>query len=353
MLISLNFSKKLISLFTFFTLLILTSCGEVPSSLDGYDELESITDDQGLNQDLSDDQAKACLGKVITVSSDLNIRTAPEISDNVCGTIPSQSYLTLLSLEEVNGFLPVKSDFCTNEETQYVSANFIEAGEDCFDSPEVDEPIEQKYINDLGSYIESNFDFVSTYRPLVRGGATGLVEVYKVPGRGENIMCGMKHIRSYRAEPYQGKDTLCAWTAVAQEWRQKHCPDNSPHCRIMMGDTSFGERMPSSWPHSTHRRGWCMDIWPMRKQGCDEKEVTWRQSCYDQDLTKDFIKLLIKHGADKGNQLFFNDPEIPDVRYLSNHDDHIHACFKPSNNIVKTRCDSTVVDSKICPEFFK
>lgn len=337
------------SLFLFFT-----ACGENPSLIDGYDELESTTQDDGLNEDLSNNESKACLGKVVTQSSDLNIRTSPDLGENICGTIASQSYVTLLNLEEENGFFFVKTDSCEGEVNQFVSANFIEPGDDCFENTETEnkpEP-EQQYIDDLGGYIESKLDFVSVVRELTRGSAKGLVEVYKVPGQGENLMCGVKHIRSYRAEPYQGKDTLCAWTAVAQEWRQKFCPDNSPHCRIMLGDSSFGERMPSSWPHSTHRRGWCMDIWPMRDQGCGENEVTWKQSCYNQDLTKDFVKLLIKHGADKGNQLFFNDPQIPDVRYLSNHDDHIHACFKPSNSIVQTRCDSTKVDSKICPEFF-
>ncbi len=351
--------KKVIVFVFSFSFLFLAACGESPNSVDGIDELESAAPDEGLNEDLSPDEPKACLGKVVTESSNLNIRTSPEISDNICDSIASQSYVTLLSLEPENGFYSVKTDLCEEEEFQFVSASFIELSDDCFpqedeeDDDDTDPNPEPQILDDLGQYIEENLKFVSVVRELVRGGAKGRVEVFQLPGQGENLMCGIKHIRSYRSEAFQGKDTLCSWTAVAQEWQQKHCPDNAPHCRIMMGDASFGERMPSSWPHSTHRRGWCMDIWPMRDQGCGEKEVTWKQSCYNRDMTKDFVKLLIKHGADKGNQLFFNDPQIPDVRYLSNHDDHIHVCFKPSNGTVQQKCNSTKVDSRFCPEFFE
>jgi len=147
------------------------------------------------------------------------------------------------------------------------------------------------------------------------------------------------------------QDTLCAWTAVTQEWAKTECPAGDADCRIMLGDASFGEKLPSQWPHSTHRRGWCMDIWPMRKKNCGEKEVTWKSSCYDGEATHKFVKLLIKHGADKGNQFFFNDPNISETRRLSNHDDHIHVCFKPSNSIVKNSCAKTTVDRKVCSEF--
>jgi hypothetical protein len=73
----------------------------------------------------------------------------------------------------------------------------------------------------------------------------------------------------------------------------------------------------------------------MRDINCGEVEVTWRQACYNRSPTRDFAELLVKHGADRGNQLFFKDPQIPYVRPLANHDDHIHVCFKPSNGIVK------------------
>jgi hypothetical protein len=89
----------------------------------------------------------------------------------------------------------------------------------------------------------------------------------------------------------------------------------------------------------------------MRDINCGEVEVTWRQACYNRSPTRDFAELLVKHGADRGNQLFFKDPQIPYVRPLANHDDHIHVCFKPSNGIVKTKCDNTKVDSQVCPEF--
>ncbi len=344
-------------------ILNLVACGD-PAAKSDFDELESEAPDVGLNlpdrdpdseefvEDEPQVENKVCLGKVVTESSNLNVRTGPSTGYPVCGSIPSQSYVTVLDKQRTNGFYEVTSDYCANE-TQFVFAAYIELGEDCFSEPvEGENPIEGgEPIVNLRQYIRDNLPKVSVVRELIRGGAKGRVEVHKLPGLGQNLMCGIKHIRSYRSEAFQAEDTLCAWTAVAQEWQQKYCPGNSKDCRIMLGDSTFGERIPSSWPHSTHRRGWCMDIWPMRKDSCGEVEVSWKQSCYSRTKTAAFVKLLIKHGADKGNQLFFNDPQIPDVRYLSNHDDHIHVCFKPSNSIVKSRCDNTQVSRQICPEF--
>ena len=344
-----------------------SACGNPQAVTGGFDEIESAAPDVGLDippvdpetgvpiEEEKEGTPKVCLGRVTTTSSNLNVRNTASLSAQVCGSIPSQSYVTVTNSELLNGFYQITSDNCESE-TQFVFGTYIELSEDCFEngddpSPPPPQPEDPEPITNLRSYIQNNITKVSVTRELIRGGAKGLVEVYKLPGSGENIMCGVKHIRSYRSEPFQGIDTLCAWAAVAQEWRKQYCPDNSPDCRIMLGDSSFGERMPSSWPHSTHRRGWCMDIWPMRKDNCGETEVTWQQGCYSREKTAAFVKLLIKHGADKGNQLFFNDPQIPDVRYLSNHDDHIHACFKPANSIVKSRCDNTTVDRDICPEF--
>lgn len=333
--------------------LLTTHCGDAPSG--AIDIIESERPDRGLNEDLPEDAPLACLGKVITESSNLNVRTTPEISNNICGSLPSNSYVTVLDPTPENGFYLITSEECSEDVDQFVSSRFIELGDDCETSedPPDDPPNDPPpgSIENLGDYIESTLKRVSVVRELIRGGAKGRVTVYKVPGTGENILCGSKHIRSYRSEPFLGKDTLCAWTAVLQEWRQRFCPNNDPHCRIMAGDHTFGERLPSSWPHSTHRRGWCMDIWPMRDEECGEREVTWKQSCYNRGLTRELVELMVKHGADKGNQLFFNDPQIPHVRPLRNHDDHIHVCFKPSNRIVQQRCDSVDVDTRICPEF--
>jgi hypothetical protein len=360
--------KYLLKKVLFLTLIgFLGACSEV-SDVD-FDELESKIEDT-LPEDNEVGQQSFCKGFIATQSSSLNVRTSPEITDNICTTLDKGTPIIISMNGHENGFFRIQTTRCGDENKWvYVSDKFVEVEDNCIEeinvetppvvmpTPPVEEEIprapdsEVSEIRDLKSYIRSNLTKTSTTRPLTRNSSSGSVEVFKLPGSGTTSICGSKHIRSYRTNPHMAQDTLCAWTAVAQEWAKTECPKGNADCRIMLGDASFGAKQPSSWPHSTHRRGWCMDIWPMRKKNCGEKEVTWKSSCYDGDATQKFVKLLIKHGADKGNQFFFNDPKISETRRLSNHDDHIHVCFKPSNSIVKTRCEQTKVDRKICSEF--
>jgi len=357
------------SVLTLFLILLIGACSDV-SDLD-FDELESkVKDEQP--EDPSVDQQSFCKGVVATEQSALNIRTSPKIDDNVCSQLEKGTPVVISMNGHENGFFRIQTTRCGDENPWvYASDKFIEVEENCLSDQPVDEDrtdedeekddqkdigernpdSELQDITDLKAYIRSNLKKISTRRRLTRKSSVGSVEVFKLPGSGTNSICGSKHIRSNRTNPHMSQDTLCAWTAVAQEWAKTECPKGNKDCRIMLGDASFGEKQPSHWPHSTHRRGWCMDIWPMRKKGCGEKEVTWRSSCYDGTATKKFVKLLIKHGADKGNQFFFNDPKISETRRLSNHDDHIHVCFKPSNSIVKRSCEKTTVSRKVCSEF--
>jgi len=94
------------------------------------DEIEMEQLDEGLNDDLDTPESKACRGKVVTETSNLNIRTSPNLGNNVCGSLPSQSYVTLLGQAATNGFYAVKTDACLNEQ-QFVSARFIELSADC------------------------------------------------------------------------------------------------------------------------------------------------------------------------------------------------------------------------------
>lgn len=335
-------------------LMSLTACGDqLLSAAEEQDTFEAENKDENPN---TPEQQKVCGGVVNTTSSSLNVRQEPAISNNVCGKLEKGASVTLVTEEPINGFFKIKTTLCEEGITEaYASSDYIVLNEDCDgDRDPASNPLPAPgvgKITDLSSYIQNNLERVATTRPLTRGGASGFVEVFRFPGQGENLLCGIKHIRGFRSPAYLGKDSLCAWTAITQEWKQQHCEGSNKDCRIMMGDASFGAKLPSSWPHSTHRRGWCMDIWPMRKKGCGEDEVTWRSSCYDRQKTKDFVKLLIKHGADVGNQFFFNDPQISETRPLVNHDDHIHVCFKPSNSRVKAACGKTVVDKATCPEF--
>ena len=362
--------KKVSILLFLFAALGLTACGD-KASLD-FDELESRIEDR-LPEDPAVEGQNFCAGEVATQSGRLNVRTSPEVADNICARLEKGTPVLVSINGRENGFLRIETTLCGEDfDWVYVSDRFIEMEPNCLVT-DVDEnnddddqnnnnnegdddegnntnPIVEA-ITDLGRFIVNELSRVSTRRRVTRTGPTGNVEVFKLPGSGTESICGSKHIRSNRSAPYLAKDTLCAWTAVTQEWANTECPAGNSHCRIMLGDATFGERQPSSWPHSTHRRGWCMDIWPMRKEGCGERELTWRSSCYDHDATQKFVRLLIKHGADRGNQFFFNDPEISETRRLSNHDDHIHVCFKPSNSTVSRACDNIEVDRNVCGEF--
>jgi hypothetical protein len=358
-------AKFLKSIVVLLSLISIAGCGL--SEDVSVDELESLIPESGPEIE----QQSFCRGVVSTRSGNLNIRTSARITDNICGQLPSQAVVTVSLKGHEKGFLKIQTTLCEEGRNMsaFVSEDFITLDKDCSLETNQGEGEEQEESNaeneeeanrepdslpileDLANYIRTTLNRILTTRPLTRRSAPGRVEVFKLPGSGTNSICGSKHIRSYRSHPYLGKDTTCAWTAVTQEWRKEHCADGDSNCRIMLGDASFGQRQPSSWPHSTHRRGWCMDIWPMRKKNCGEKEVTWRDGCYDRAATQKFVRLLIKHGADVGNQLFFNDPQISETRRLRNHDDHIHVCFKPSNSIVKQACAKTKVDRKICSEF--
>jgi len=181
-------------------------------------------------------------------------------------------------------------------------------------------------------------------------------------GQGVQMACGSQHIRNDRSPPYATALTACLITGVAQEWREKFCPDNNPDCRMMIGDGSHGAKIPDEWPHNTHRDGTCFDIWPIRKAGGGLKEVEdYNDPVYSRERTVELVKLLQKWGSDRpgggkdiGNQLFFNDAKLRDngkrlTRSIRNHDGHIHVCFR-DNETNRKRCDGAKFDTKLCPD---
>ncbi len=191
-----------------------------------------------------------------------------------------------------------------------------------------------------------------------------LVELptYRAPsGQGVQMACGSQHIRNDRSPPYATPLTACLISGAAQEWRQKFCPDNHPDCRMMIGDGSHGAKLPKEWPHATHRDGNCFDIWPMRKVGGGLKEVDdYNDPVYSRERTAELVKLLHKWGSDKpgggagiGKQIFFNDSKLRDngkrlTRSISNHNGHIHVCFR-DNEVNRKRCAEAKFDTKLCP----
>lgn len=186
--------------------------------------------------------------------------------------------------------------------------------------------------------------------------------VYEIPmgGQSQEIgPCGSKHIRRKRSPGFMRTTSACMFTAMAQEWKEKFCPNDSPDCQLLYGDMSYGDRQPKSWPHSTHHDGQCVDVWPVRKPG-KAGELNIHNKDYDSARTKKLVELMVKWGAEnrppgstKKTQLFFNDPVILKdqslgVRSLVNHDNHIHVCFRSSPENYK-RCKEFKLNTKLCP----
>lgn len=192
-----------------------------------------------------------------------------------------------------------------------------------------------------------------------RGGRFGRFTVHQMPSRkvsGQTqIACGSRHIRSHRSQGYMHETSACMLSAVAQEWRKTMCPNNTPDCQLMIGDMTYGQRKPGHWPHKSHRKGYCVDVWPIRKPGYSG-ELSRYSKGYDQARTKKLIQIMHKYGSDTprrgGRQIFFNDPSIRRaglVRRFRNHDDHIHACFRPTKES-RRKCNAMNFDTRYCPE---
>lgn len=188
----------------------------------------------------------------------------------------------------------------------------------------------------------------------------GKQSLYQLPSESSEpsmSMCGMNHIRSDRAKPFLRSVSACMMAGLAQEWRETVCPTNSPDCRLMMGDASYGNRKPGHWPHKTHHDGQCVDIWPVRKPGY-RGELTIHSKGYDRERTRKLVALMVKWGAEttktkKKAQFFFNDPSLYKdkslgIRKLGNHDNHIHVCFR-QNDSNYNRCKKHTVNVNLCP----
>lgn len=208
---------------------------------------------------------------------------------------------------------------------------------------------------DLPPPINTNEDFLDFFRGVADNTSGDRWEL-PMSGDGTEGPCGGKHIRSHRTTPHLQPIPACMFARVSQMWRERYCPDNSPHCRIMYGDSGFGHRMPGEWPHASHRRGQCIDIWPMRNPGAGLTETNVNRGSYNSDLTYQFAELLIEEGGietartrSSRPQAFFNDPRFSRLgfRSLAAHDDHLHVCFR-NNSANRRRCDNFHRNPNIC-----
>lgn len=110
--------------------------------------------------------------------------------------------------------------------------------------------------------------------------------------------------------------------AISYNWYGSY--PNGP--RIGIGDISFqgGGTMP---PHQEHRRGFNVDIRPMRFDW-QEIPVNWFDAAYNRSLTRELIQ-FIRASCHVGN-IRFNDVNLINeglVQQTKGHDNHLHVDF--------------------------
>lgn len=125
-------------------------------------------------------------------------------------------------------------------------------------------------------------------------------ELHKKPARG--------------AYQYASPPMMTAILCVAFEWQA------IDRRRFGVGDISLAGGVATS-DHYSHKNGLQVDIRPLRKDGLEEG-VIWSDSHYDKEGTERLIAMFRTFAPVV--QIFFNDPNIPFVKKLKNHDNHFH-----------------------------
>jgi len=177
----------------------------------------------------------------------------------------------------------------------------------------------------------------------------GLVQMPMAPEAKNAGFCGSHHYGPDKppgVDAYASPQTACAMLSVAQKWKKDFCPDPSMGCKIAWGDVSHRTKARFNG-HVSHTDGDCIDIRPLRKGEFNDSGITYKNSNYDREKTKQLIDLLKSSGA---STVVFNDPKLKQ-KIIQGHAGHIHVCFKPNTTQQKT-CDEFVLDRNICPEVY-
>ncbi len=268
-------------------------------------------------------------------------------------------------------YYDASSAFCNGRTANYCSAN---DGYDCGGNlfcecsqtqsqRSVWDRVRSGFSNAVGRIgdVFDNFRSAFTNQSPRRVGRQG--GIYEWPseqvGDQYQLACGSEHIRRTRSRAYMHPLSACMLAGAAQQWRQQVCPDNTPDCQLRFGDMTYGHSMPGHWPHRSHRRGWCVDVWPIRQPGHSGDVVVGGQG-YDRERTLQLLRIFREWGADRpqagqgrGNQVFFDDPQA--IReglarpLRGTHRDHIHVCFRPTARGTEERCNQASFDSGYCP----
>lgn len=197
---------------------------------------------------------------------------------------------------------------------------------------------------------DDNITAMMNFMKLARGGGSGFddskiefidekglvkmpLDYTKTDGQGTDGPFGSYHYNlddEGASDAYAQPLTTCAFMKVLEEHQKKCIGDG---CQIQFGDMFHLRK----WgPHEYHNSGKCIDIRPLKKTD-DKLALTYKDSNYDREKTKKFIKLLKKAG---GASIVFDDPKIEGTLKTSNgsHNNHIHVCFDPKDQKVQDTC---------------
>jgi hypothetical protein len=199
---------------------------------------------------------------------------------------------------------------------------------------------------------------------------------FPVKKEDNSAPCGSYHYLPHSpkgADAFASPTTSCLFSAALQDWKKNHCPDSELGCRVAWGDmshVSIQERSGSTWPHSEHNLGLCIDVRPLKKGSFEDKGLVWGTGKrvytrrkkkrilseiknrdyneeYDQEKTKDLIEVFKNWGASK---VLFNDNKECGSQLCSGHDNHVHVCFEESA-ANKTKClEEVKIEKDYCPE---
>lgn len=175
--------------------------------------------------------------------------------------------------------------------------------------------------------------------------AAGRKNLIRLHNNGKGLCGATNYTESGSTKSYAHPLTACLVSKLAETWQKEYCPNNGA-CRLEFGNISHHTNRFFG-PHKSHTDGYCMDVRPIKKSGIGS--LTYNSNNYDQEKTRQLIKLIKKLG---GDSILFNDPKLRSEGlsgYWANHSNHVHFCFKPNDSTAQNQCKSYVPDEKICP----
>ncbi len=219
-------------------------------------------------------------------------------------------------------------------------------------------PMQKDFAQPLASILsaiktDSALESISSISKLNFVDARGYVQIPVDPS-DSNSESRRAPFGSMQYEPEKGNADLylkpevaCGLTQALKTWQTKHCPNNSPDCRIEFGNASHAVHdktttNKNAWPHASHDSGECIDIRPNYKKASSDgrtfmiwKNGRWIENPqFDETKFINMMNLFNQLGPDtcftshtRMNGLF---PSANCTR-IDDHNDHLHICFPRYN----------------------